>query len=461
MPALYFDLKIWYAENMSKRKSNGRKTNRKAKRAKKLSPLGIFFRTFFGVLGAGLCGILICCLAAGTGTSRENSGEDVPGSEKTESEEGSPDRFWEAIPHEEEGPQAVEAMNQIGEEDNSIYGDVIADPEYMAANNIYARPNKTEGIVTLGFAGDILFDDEYATMANLKNRGGAIESSISEAMLSCMRDVDIMMVNNEFPYTDRGTPTEGKTFTFRADTSTVSYLEDMGIDIVSLANNHSYDFGEAGLLDSLDTLKGAGMPYVGAGRNLEEASKPVYFIAGDIKIAIISATQIERLDNPDTKGATDTAPGVFRCLNPARLCEAVSAAKQNSDFVIVFIHWGTENVAELDWAQLDQAPKIVDAGADLIIGAHPHCLQGIQYFGDVPVFYSLGNFWFNSKTLDTGMVQVDISKEGISDLRFIPAIQSGCRTDLAYDAEKERILSYIQSLSPGAVIDSEGYVSKP
>ena len=136
-------------------------------------------------------------------------------------------------------------MQQADDGDAGIYGDVLADPEYMAANNIYARPNKTEGVVTLGFAGDILFDDEYAMMAHLKSSGGSIESGLSEALLAQMRDVDIMMLNNEFPYTERGTPTEGKTFTFRADTSTVSYLEDMGVDIVSLANNHAYDFGES------------------------------------------------------------------------------------------------------------------------------------------------------------------------------------------------------------------------
>ena len=202
------------------------------------------------------------------------------------------------------------------------------------------------------------------------------------------------------------------------------------------------------------------MPYVGAGRNLEEASRPVYFIAGDIKIAIVSATQIERLENPDTKGATESSPGVFRCLNPQRLCEMVSQAKQNSDFVVVFIHWGTENVTQPDWAQLDQAPKLAEAGADLIIGAHPHCLQGIQYYGEVPVVYSHGNFWFNSKTLDTGIIQADISREGIQNLRFIPAIQSDCRTDLACDGEKERILSYLQSISYGVTIDSKGNISR-
>ena len=116
------------------------------------------------------------------------------------------------------------------------------------------------------------------------------------------------MVNNEFPYTDRGTPTPGKKFTFRAKPEYASYLTDMGTDVVSLANNHAYDYGEVSLTDSIDTLNRIGMPFVGAGRNLEEAVKPVYFIANDKRIAFISATQIERTDNPDTKEATLDSP---------------------------------------------------------------------------------------------------------------------------------------------------------
>jgi poly-gamma-glutamate synthesis protein (capsule biosynthesis protein) len=328
----------------------------------------------------------------------------------------------------------------------------------MAANRIYAKETKTDGIVKIGFAGDILFDDEYAVMATLLRKGGSLEQGLSETLLEEMRSMDIMMVNNEFPYTNRGTATEGKTYTFRADTDTAAYLTDMGVDIVSLANNHIYDFGEIGLLDTLDTLEEMQMPYAGAGRNLEEASAPVYFIAGDIKIAFVSATQIERLDNPDTKGATESSAGTFRCWNPEKLYEIVAQAKENSDFVIVYIHWGTENVEEPDWAQLQQAPEIAEAGADLIIGAHPHCLQGIQYFGDTPVFYSLGNFWFNSKTVDTGMVEVEISKEGLESVRFVPAVQKNCFTDSASEEDRERILSYMNSISYQVSIDADGLV---
>lgn len=303
-------------------------------------------------------------------------------------------------------------------------------------------------------------DDEYAIMSRLKSRGGSLDEGISEDLIRVLRQSDITVVNNEFPYTNRGIPTEGKTFTFRADTDAVSYLEDMGADVAIVANNHTYDFGEQGLLDTLDTLEQASIHALGAGRNIKEASAPVYFIVNDMKIALIAATQIERLDNPDTKEATETSPGVFRCWNPERLCEVIAQAKTESDFVIVCVHWGTENESNPDWAQTDQAPLYAQAGADLIVGDHPHCLQGITYCGNTPVLYSLGNFWFNSKTLDTGLLKVSIGQDGMKSLQFIPAIQSDCRVKMVYDSEKERILSYLRSLSPGVQIDSDGYISQ-
>ena len=330
----------------------------------------------------------------------------------------------------------------------------------MKENGIIPWEAEGEETVTLGFVGDILLDDEYAIMANLRNRGGRIDAGIAPEVLSYLQGVDILVANNEFPYTDRGTAVEGKTYTFRADPDAVAYLHDIGVDVAVLANNHMFDFGEEGLLDTLDILSEAGIPYIGAGRNLKEASAPVYFIANDIKIAIVAATQIERLDNPDTRGAGENTSGVFRCLNPEKLYEVVAEAENNSDFVIVYMHWGTENETEPDWAQLEQGAGLAQAGADLVIGDHPHCLQGITYLDDVPVVYSLGNFWFNSKTVDTGMLQVEIGSEGLRSMRFIPAIQADSRVEPAYGAEKERILSYMRELSDGVEIDSEGYVTR-
>lgn len=350
---------------------------------------------------------------------------------------------------------------QPEEEPRGKYAEELADSEYMLENHIYAKETAEEGKVSVVFAGDILFDPGYSIMVRLLQRANGIHDSISEDLMAEMQGADIFMVNNEFPYSDRGAPTPEKQFTFRAKPEYADILHEMGADIVSLANNHAYDYGEEAFLDTIDTLENIGIPFVGAGHNLEEASAPVYFIAGDIKIAVVSATQIERLDNPDTKGATETTAGVFRCWNPAGLLEAVSEAKANSDFVIVYIHWGTENTDVPDWAQLDQAPKIVDAGADLIIGDHPHCLQPIQYVNGVPVVYSLGNFLFNSRQIDTCLVKAVVGENGLESLQFIPALQKDCATSMLYGEEKERVLNYMRSISPKAAIDGEGFITAP
>ena len=329
----------------------------------------------------------------------------------------------------------------------------------VSENRVTVLETEEEGVVTMTFAGDILFDKNYAIYSSFLQRGGEIEKCLSEPLLEKMRTADIMMVNNEFPYTDRGEPTPDKMYTFRAPTDSVRVLFEMGVDIVSLANNHASDYGQISLLDSLDTLENAGMPYVGAGRNLEEAMHPYYFESDGYVIAVVSATQIERYAAPSTPGATETSPGVFRCYDPTLAIECIKEAKENSDFVVLYVHWGTESTDQLDWAQNAQAPQYAEAGADLIIGDHPHVLQEIGYIGDVPVVYSLGNFWFNSRTLDTCMVTATIREGDLESLQFIPCLQSGCSTSLLEDTEKMRVINYMRSISGTALIDDEGFVS--
>lgn len=322
--------------------------------------------------------------------------------------------------------------------------------------------SEVSGSVTLTFGGDICFHDPFANMGALAQRGGSIESCIDQALLTEMRRSDICMVNNEFPYSDRGTPIPEKAFTFRSKPENVKLLHEMGVDVVSLANNHAYDHGETALLDTFDILEQAQVEYVGAGRNLSEASEPVYFERNGIKVALLAVTQIERLDTPDTKGATDSAAGVLRCFNENELNHVlglISETKKQCDALIVYIHWGTENTDVLDWAQPYQADLLSKAGADLIVGAHPHCLQGLDSVNGVPVIYSLGNYWFNSKTLDTALLKVVVEKEGVKTVQMIPARQQDCSTFMLGDAEKQRVLGYLQSLSPNITLDAEGYMT--
>ncbi len=317
-----------------------------------------------------------------------------------------------------------------------------------------------DDVVTIGFAGDILFDDNYAVGNAFKKCGNSAVGVVGSSLLDKMNGVDIMMVNNEFPYSNGGSPTEGKTYTFRARPETASILNDMGVDIVGLANNHAYDYGEKAFLDTLDTLDNIGIEYAGAGRNIEEASHTIYYVTEDgMRIAIICATQIERLSNPDTKGATETSPGVFRCLDNTLLLERIREAKEKNSYVIVFIHWGTESTTEIDYLQRDQAKEMVEAGADLIMGSHPHILQKIDYVNGVPVVYSMGNYIFNSKDIDTCMMIATLHKDGTVNLQMVPALQRGCTVKEAFDSEAIRIWDYEMSMSPNINIDLNGYIS--
>lgn len=323
---------------------------------------------------------------------------------------------------------------------------------------VYLAECESQDTVTLLFAGDILMDDHYAVMSTYHNRGNDINQAFDQGLLEQMRNADIFMINNEFTFTSRGTPTVNKKFTFRANPGNVSMYEEMGVDIVSVANNHIYDYGEISLLDTLDTLEQAEIPYVGAGRNLQEAMTPVYYIANEMKIAFVSATQIERNSVPDTKEATQDSAGVLRCMNPDNLLLVIEEAKKNSDYVILYIHWGTESQEAIDWLQEQQAPIYAQAGVDLIIGDHPHCLQKMDSVEGVPVIYSLGNFWFNSRTQNSCVVKVTLRASEMESFQFIPCRQSDCRTALLTGQEKTEVLDYMRTISPNVTIDEEGYV---
>ncbi len=471
---------------------------KKKRRRRKSRQVSVFWTAFFMTLSAGCVVLLTCWAVMGTGkqavsVSAKGFLEKVIGGSPNDSLNGvhaaEEQAAWEpegeAYPaHAAEGSAvgngqtangsgadsgqdgmgAFEGGTAGAEEEmpdsNAVLQELYDSGIFTPEDKVYVKETADPEEVSIVFAGDILFDDQYAVMAYLKQRGSAIESSISPECLEVMRSADIFMVNNEFPYSSRGEPTPDKTFTFRGKPEYASYLLDMGADIVSLANNHASDYGTVSLTDSMDVLNGIGMPFVGAGRNLDEAAKAVYFVANGKKIAILSATQIERMENPATKGATDFSPGVFRCLHIDRLLEEIRKAKAVSDFVIVYVHWGTESTDEIDWAQREQGPKIAEAGADLIIGDHPHVLQPIGYCGDVPVIYSLGNFLFNSKAQDTCLVRAVLNAGGLKSLQFIPGRQQNCSVSMHHGAEKERVLSYMRSISPGAAIDADGFITK-
>ncbi len=316
----------------------------------------------------------------------------------------------------------------------------------------------------ISFTGDMNFDDRTGTMQYLKQNG--LSAALSSGVRELMAESDILMINNECTFSIRGEPLEGKAYTFRSDPANVSILKELGVDIVGIANNHVCDYGLDALTDTIETLDNAGIPNVGAGNNLDEARRPWYFVANGRKIAFVAATQIERTYNY-TKEATDTTPGVLKTLNPDKYLEVIAHAKEQSDYVIAFVHWGTEGTNYYEADQTELATRFAQAGADAVIGGHTHCLQGMTYIGDVPVIYSLGNFWFGSTPTDgvnkkdTAIAQVIIDADGTIGFRFIPCVQENRQTYLVTDeTEKQRIITFEQYLSDGVSIDADGYVTK-
>lgn len=316
--------------------------------------------------------------------------------------------------------------------------------------------------LVLTFAGDINFDENWSTMKYYNSVENGIYDCISPELIQIMRNADIMCLNNEFTYSNGGSPLENKAYTFRANPSRVEILKELGVDIVSLANNHAYDYGEQSLVDTMAVLNQAGIKYVGAGHNIEEAMSPVYFEIQGKTIAYVAASRAEKYRL--TPQATEDEPGILLCYDTELFIQTIKEAKQNAEYVIAYVHWGTEYSYELEEVQLITGKEYLDAGADIVIGAHPHCLQGIEYYEGKPIVYSLGNFWFNDKTLDTMLLNVHVygdDMEKYVELEIIPAIQTNNTTLIVNEqSERQRIFSFLESISINVEIDDDGFVSE-
>ena len=315
---------------------------------------------------------------------------------------------------------------------------------------------------TVCFAGDINLDEAWGTTLYLNEQENGIRDCISPELIAHMNEPDVMCLNNEFTYSMQGAPLEGKAYTFRANPERVAVLKELGVDIVKLANNHVYDYGKEALLDTFTTLEEAGISYVGAGRNLEAAMQPVYMQIDGKTVAFVSASRAEKYKM--TPQATEDSPGILRCYDTTLFLETIAEARQNADFVLAYVHWGTEYSYELEEVQRSTGREYLNAGADAVIGAHSHCLQGMEFYNGKPIIYSLGNYWFNEKTLDTMLLDLHFTGDdsaGFVEVQVIPAIQSGfCTTAVTEDEEKERIYSFLEEISINVEIDENGVVSE-
>lgn len=337
------------------------------------------------------------------------------------------------------------------------YCDDTGFQSYQVANVLWMDCKDKEETV-ISFTGDFNFAEDWYTMEVYKQKSNKLDACITPDLIEILQESDVLFMNNEFVYSDSKDALPGKAYTFRADKERVSLLYELGADIVSLGNNHTYDYGEEGLFDTMDVLEEAGIAYVGAGENIEDAGKIVYVVANGKKIAFVAATEIERTTQY-TKEATATTAGVLKTKNPQRFVNIIKQAAESSDYVIAIPHWGTEGALYADASQKRQSNLYAEAGADVIIGGHPHRLQGIAYYGDTPVAYSLGNFWFSNGTLYTTVAQVVIQADGKLQFRFLPCEQKDLTTGLLTDkTEKDEFYHYLAKISTDVVIDEAGNV---
>jgi len=230
---------------------------------------------------------------------------------------------------------------------------------------------------------------------------------------------DLTMVNLECPVTDIVDP-EPKAFTFRCDPQALEAARRAGIDVLSQANNHAYDQGPAGLMDSLDAIRVAGLASVGAGADESEALRAARFDVQGWTVAVVGIDQI--LDPLDQVAGPDK-PGTAGGHDFRLALRAIRDAAASSDLVFVMIHWGVELEAQPRPYQVRQAHRMIDAGADVTFGSHPHVLQPMETYRGRPIFYSLGNFvWprISDKATATAVAEVLVAPDGTIQARMLP-----------------------------------------
>lgn len=213
---------------------------------------------------------------------------------------------------------------------------------------------------------------------------------------SLIRDADIAFGNLEGPLTSRGAVETEKQYLFRSPPQAVApALARAGFDVLSLANNHSMDYGLVGLHDTQDALRRAGIRYVGAGDNLAAARRPAIIEAAGVRVAVLAYS----LTFPEEFWAGVDSPGT--AFGHERQVRAdVAAARARADVVMVSFHWGREGTQEPRDYQRALGHAAIEAGAAVVVGHHPHVLQGVEYYRGGVILYSLGNFVFGSYSPD-------------------------------------------------------------
>jgi poly-gamma-glutamate capsule biosynthesis protein CapA/YwtB (metallophosphatase superfamily) len=283
-----------------------------------------------------------------------------------------------------------------------------------------SRPAETpsataRGRLTIHGTGDVSLDPSYLPVFRTEGYGWAWSG-----LHGLFRHDDLTVVNLECPATTIASPVD-KQFVFRCDPAALRAARAAGVDVANQANNHAYDQGPDGLVDSLSNIRSAGLMPVGAGRDDAEALRAAIFERKGWRVAVVGIDEV--LDPLDEVAGPDK-PGTSAGHDFALALRAVRAAASRADVVVVMIHWGVELDVRPRGYQVDEAHRMIDAGADVIFGGHSHRLQPLEVYRRRPVFYSLGNFvWphLSEEGSATAVAEVTVSPAGRIRGRLVPA----------------------------------------
>lgn len=308
-----------------------------------------------------------------------------------------------------------------------------------------------EGTVTLTFVGDVMMSDKVEGI--LKKEGYDYPYTYVKEYFE---QADFSIANLETPITRNGTKQE-KQYSYRSSPDALPPLAAAGIDLVNLANNHSMDRGPDGLLDTMKHLDETGIKYVGAGENIDEAYQHVILDKNGIKLAFLGFSHVI---HHESWKATKNSPGMTQIYDPTEAEKAIKRAESEADVVIVITHWGKEREDNPTKVQQNLAKRFIDAGADLIVGSHPHVLQGFEQYKGKWIAYSLGNFIFTTntipKTYDSAILQVTVNKAGESELVVVPVVTKYALPKPLAGDQADQLLKRISSISIGSTVELLG-----
>lgn len=254
--------------------------------------------------------------------------------------------------------------------------------------------------------------------------------------------------NLEAPFATTGSKFDKK-FNFKVPPRFATGLLEAGFDVVNLANNHIMDYGQEALVSTLNTLDSTGISHCGAGLNLKQARQPAILQFKGVKVAFIGCS----LTFPEEFWATNHRAGTFY-PNEKDLIESISRAERLADFTVVTFHWGEELRNTPKDYQMYFAHLSIDAGADLILGHHPHVLQGLEIYHNRLIIYSLGNFAFASysnKSKESIILKTFLTQDGLLYARVIPIsvynVEVNFQPRILRSEAADAVITYLNRLS--------------